>query len=293
MRKRFLALVVAAACTGCAANCVDLQQQLDSCQKTMTDQDFIIKKQDSMLRQKDHQIKTQEEGIESLQSKITELGRRLNISAKEKGRSTERIKNIASAVREYLKKQMQENRNFLTDVALDDFIGNELVARGNSGGEGMFIIDTANPIPSGGQINGIGGYFLGPADITVKLLRPVGMDYIVTYNQQIHVDADSPGTKTIDFDKPLIVKKDDLLAYYFPKNVNVPWDNNIGIKTYFPMPSDNYGQGSRITAGDIWRKDQDSRKYSLNYYGVFYTRFEPSDYNVMDIVREKQKSGGE
>ncbi len=195
MRKILLALIVAAACTGCAANCNSIQQQLDGCQKTMTDQDFIIKKQDSTIRQKDQQIKTQEETIQGLQAEVTELSRRLEISAKEKDRSSDRIKNIAAGVREYLKKQMQENRNFLTDVALEDFIGNELIERAHAGEEGMFIIDMANPIPSGGQVNGIGGYFSGPADIVVKLLRPVGLEYIVTYNKQVHVDAEGPGRK--------------------------------------------------------------------------------------------------
>ncbi len=75
--------------------------------------------------------------------------------------------------------------------------------------------------------------------------------------------------------------------------MNVPFDINIGTKTYSRMRSDKFDQGTRITAEDIWNEDQESRKYSLNYYGVFYTRFESSEFDVMSIVREKEKSGTE
>jgi hypothetical protein len=130
----------------------------------------------------------------------------------------------------------------------------------------------SHPIPSGGQINGIGGYFTGSADIVIKLLRPVGNDYIVIYNKQVKVEAAEPGKQYIDFDSPFIAKKGDVIAYYFPGPVNVPYDSDIGINTYSKIKSDKYAHGDRIAAEDIWHSDQIKRKYSLNYYGIFYTR---------------------
>ncbi len=272
MRWIFLFILVAMTTIGCAANCQNIQQQLDACQATLTDQDFIIKKQESTIRQKDQKIAEHKEAIEKISADNAELNRRLNISSNEKGRYDERIKDIASSVREFIKQQMRDNRNFLTGIALEDFIGNELIERAHTGDDKIIIINVAHPVPSGGQINGVGGYFSGPADIIIKLLRPVGNDYIVIYNKQVQVAAEEPGKKYIDFDSPFIVKKGDVIAYYFPDTVNVPYDSDIGTNTYSKMRSDKYQHGDRIAADDIWHTDQPKRKYSLNYYGIFYTR---------------------
>lgn len=272
MRWIFLFILVAMTTIGCAANCQKVQQELNTCQATQTDQDYIIKKQESTLRQKDQKISEQHESIKKMGTDIAELNRQLNISSSEKGRYDERIKTIASSVREYIKKQMQDNRNFLTGIALEDFIGSELIERAHSEEENILVVDVSNPIPSGGQINGIGGYFTGSADIVVKLLRPSGNDYIVIYNKQVQVETEAPGSKYIDFDSPFIVKKGDVIAYYFPGSVNVPYDSDIGTNAYSKMRSDKFGHGDRMAAADIWHADEIKRKYSLNYYGIFYTR---------------------
>jgi len=272
MRWIFLFTLVAMTLIGCAANCQNVQQQLDTCKTTLTDQDFIIKKQEATIRQKDEQLADQSKAIEKLKLDIAELERQLNISSDEKGQNDARVRDISAKVREFMQKQMRDNSNFLTDIALEDFIGEELMAREHTDGEKLIIIDVAHPVPSGGQINGIGGYFKGPSDVVIKLLRPVGNDYVVIYTKELKFDAGEAGKKTVDFETPFIVKKGDVIAYYFPGPVNVPYDSNIGINTYSEMELDEYKQGDRIASEDIWHKDQVKRKYSLNYYGIFYTR---------------------
>jgi hypothetical protein len=272
MRWIFLFILVAMTTMGCAANCQKVQQELNTCQVTLTDQDYIIKKQESTLRQKDQKISEQQESIKKMGADIAELNRQLNISSSEKGRYDERIRTIASSVREYIKKQMQDNRNFLTGIALEDFVGNELIERAHSDEENVLVVDVSNPVPSGGQINGVGGYFSDSAEIVIKLLRPSGNDYIVIYNKQVQVEAEAPGSKYIDFDSPFIVKKGDVIAYYFPGPVNVSYDSDIGTNAYSEMRSDKFGHGDRMAATDIWHADENKRKYSLNYYGIFYTR---------------------
>lgn len=259
---------------GCATNCTNVQQELNTCQTTLTDQDFIIKKQESSLRQKDQKIAEQAATIEKMGQDIAELNRQINILSTEKGRTNERAKDIATSVREYIKNQMKENRNFLTSIALEDFVGDELIQRANTGEETMMVVHVAHPVPSGGQINGIGGYFTGSGDLVVKLLRPTGNDFIVIYDKPVSVTANQPGEQHIDFDSPFIVKKGDIIAYYFPGPVIVPYDTNIGSTAYLKMRSDQYPHGSRIASADIWQSDQIARKYSLNYYGIFYTRVE-------------------
>ncbi len=272
MRWIILFILVMLTTIGCAANCQNVQQQFDTCQATLKDQDFIIKKQESDIRQKNQKIEEQQETIKKKDADIAELNRQLNISTNEKGRYDERIKDIASSVREYIKQQMRDNRNFLTSIALEDFIGNELIEREHTGEGNMLVINVEHPVPSGGQINGIGGYFTGSADIVIKLLRPVGNDYLVIYNKEIKVEATAPGKQYIDLDSPFIVKKGDVIAYYFPGIVNAPYDSEIGTNTYTKMRSDKYPHGERVAAEDIWHADQAKRKYSLNYYGIFYTR---------------------
>jgi hypothetical protein len=132
-------------------------------------------------------------------------------------------------------------------------------------------------VPSQGQINGIGGYFTGACDIHIKLLRPVGNDYIVTYSKPLKVEAAEPGERLIDFDQPIIARKGDIIAYYFSGPVNVPFDSALGIPSYFKMGSDKYQKGDRVAADDIWQSDQTKRKYSLNYYGIFYTKVSESE----------------
>jgi len=272
MRWIFLLILVALTTIGCAANCTNVQEKLNTCQTTLTDQDYVIKKQEATIRQKDQKIAEQVETIDKLKIDIAELDRKLGIVTTEKGRSHERIKDIATSVREYIKNQMRDNRNFLTGIALEDFIGDELIARANTGEEGILVVNVENPVPSGGQINGIGGYFTAPGDMVFKLLRPAGNDFIVIYDKKISVAADQPGEQHIDFDSPFIAKKGDIIAYYFPGPVNVPYDNNIGTTAYLQMQSDQYPHGSRIASADIWQAKQIQRKYSLNYYGIFYTR---------------------
>lgn len=210
--------------------------------------------------------------IERMGKDIAELHRQINILSTEKGRTSERARDIATAVREYIKNQMRDQRNFLTNIALEDFIGDALIERANTGEENIMVVHVAHPVPSGGQVNGIGGYFNGSGNLVVKLLRPTGNDFIVIYDKQISVSVETPGEQPIDFDSPFIVKKGDIIAYYFPGPVIVPHDINIGTTAYLKMRSDQYPHGSRVASADIWREGQPLRKYSLNYYGIFYTR---------------------
>ena len=262
--------------TGCATSQA-LQQELDKCQQSLSDQDLLMAKQESTIRQKDQKIDEQKESIQKLEAQLSELNRRLNISSTEQSRYNERIRRISGSVREFIKNQIRDQRNFLTDIALEDFIGNPLIKRENTDDSKNMIVDVAHPVPSQGQINGIGGYFTGDCEIHIKFLRPVGNDYIVTYSKPVKVAAAEPGKQLIDFDQPIIARKGDIIAYYFPGPVNVPFDRALGISSYFKMKSDKYQSGDRVEADAIWPSDQAKRKYSLNYYGIFYTKVSESE----------------
>lgn len=272
MRYVFLIVLTVLITTGCATNCQNVEQRLVQCNATLADKDLLIQKQGDIIQQKEQQIADSNKNIEQLKREVAELKRQLGISTTEKGRHDERARNLAASVREYIQKQIRDNSDFLTNIALEDFIGDEIINREHSGGEKTMIINVAHPVPSGGQINGIGGYFTGPTDLVIKLLRPVGVDYVVIYTKALKFDVSQPGKKYVDFDRPFIVKKGDILAYYFPGPVTVPYDSNIGTNAYSEMSSDEYAHGSRVLTKDIWHEDQVKRKYSLNYYGVFFDR---------------------
>lgn len=265
MKWFFLLAALLMAGAGCAANCQKIQQELDSCRNTLKDQDFIIKKQDSTIRQQENQIQTYE-------ANLAELNKHLAISSREKGTYEERIRKISSEIREYMQKQMQDNREFLTGIVFDDFIGNELVPREFSGENRALIIEVSHPVPSGGHIKGIGGYFLDSGEIVVKLFRLVEKDYMVVHSKSILVEAQKPSMQFVDFDSPLIIKPGDIIGYYFPGTVFVPYDTDVGAISYQTLRSDEYPSGSRISEDAIWEKNQVKRKYSLNYYGIFYRK---------------------
>ena len=262
--------------TGCATSQA-LQQELDQCQQSLSDQDLLLAKQESTIRQNEQKIEDQKEIITMLEEQVAELNRRLNISSTEQSLYNERLRRISSSVREFIKQQIRDERNFLTDIALEDFIGNPLIKRANTDNENNMIIDFAYPVPSQGQINGFGAYFTGSCDVHIKLLRPVGDDYIVAYDKPIKVAVNAPGKQLIDFDQPIIARKGDIMAYYFPNSVCVPFDSELGINSYFKMRSDRYKSGDRLKADDLWQPEQTKRKYSLNYYGIFYTKISESE----------------
>jgi hypothetical protein len=268
MRKTVFLVFIGLFIIGCA-NCKNIEEQLNACQKTLTDQDLIIKNKESTLRQKDQELKEKDDSLKKLELQIIELNRRLTITSSEKGLYDDRIKNVSFLVREYIKDQIRKNKEFLSEVELEDFIGNELIKREYSGESGLFIVDTANPVPSDGQINGIGGYFLGATEVVVKLLRPMGKDYIVTDSKTLNFELDNAGKSYVDFDNPLIVKKDDIMAFYFPKSVTVPYDSGLGVGSYSSMKEDKYESGGIIASDDLKDSNQIKRKYSLNYYGIF------------------------
>lgn len=276
MRWMIIFISLAMIGTGCATN-QSLQRELDQCRESLSGKDSLIAKQESAIRQKEQKIEDQKESIAILEEQMADLNRRLSISSSEQSSYGERIRRISASVREFIKQQIRDERNFLTDIALEDFIGNPLIKRENTDSDNNMIVDVANPVPSQGQINGIGGYFTGSCEIHIKLLRPVGNDYIVASDKRIQVEAKTPGKQLIDFDQPVIARKGDIVAYYFPGPVNVTFDSQLGINAYFRIRSDRYRSGDRIEADDLWQSEQEKRKYSLNYYGVFYTKVSESE----------------
>ncbi len=269
MRWIFLFLPIWLAVTGCASTCPEVRQQLKACHQSVIERDQVIGKKQAVIEEKEQTIEDKNETIATLKGQIDELDRRLNILTSEQNRYDERIQRLTSEVRDFVKMQIQENRRFLTNVALEDFVGNPLILRENVAKAGHMIVDMAHPVPGKGQINGIGGYFQGSGEICVKLLRPVGSDYIVTYSKALRVECSKTCKLLIDFDKPILVNKGDVVAYYLPGPVSVVYDREIGVNSYFEVHTDKYPVGERIKADDMWQPKQSKRKYSLNYYGIF------------------------
>jgi hypothetical protein len=269
MRWILLFAFICAAGMGCAASCPNLEQDLNACRQTVSAKEQRIHEQQSAIEQKEQTIARKNEAISSLEKRVAELNRRLNISYSEQDRYDERIRGVTSAVRGYIKQQIQEHRTFLTDIALEDFLGNPLIARESMDEENSMIVDLAHPVPAKGQVNGVGGYFKGSGEIFVKLLRPVGEDYIVTYSKVLQVAENGEGKQLIDFDKPILADEGDIVAYYLAGPVAVAYDGKIGISSYFRMREDEYPAGERLKADDILLPKQTKRKYSLNYYGIF------------------------
>ena len=98
----------------------------------------------------------------------------------------------------------------------------------------------------------------------------MGKDYIIIDSKKLSFDIEKAGKAHVDFENPLIVKKDDVLTFYFPKSVTVPYDTGLGTSAYSEMKEDEYESGGRIAADDFIQASKIKRKYSLNYYGIFF-----------------------
>ena len=268
MRWILLFVSVCAAGMGCAT-CPDVRQQLKQSEQTIEMREKLIEQQRAVISEKEGIIEDKNETISTLKNQIDELDRRLNISNNEQDRYDERIQQVTSEVRSFVKKQIQQSRSFLTNIALEDFVGFPLIARENMDTDASMVVDLAHPVPGKGQINGIGGYFKGSGSIVVKLMRPVGSDYIVTYNKTLALDAAEAAKRLIDFDSPIMVNKGDVVAYYLPESISVAYDREIGVSSYFRAATDEFPVGERIQADALWKQKQPKRKYSLNYYGIF------------------------
>ncbi|MFO7838510.1 MAG: hypothetical protein R6X08_03280 [Desulfosalsimonadaceae bacterium] len=269
MRWLLVFAALLAVCTGCAASCPTLQERLDDCKQTITNREEKIAEQQTALKKREQRIDKKNEAIESLEERIAKLEKRLNISGSEQKYYDKRLRELTSEIRSYVKGQIEQNRAFLTRIELEDFIGNPLIARRNLDEGTRMVVDTAHPIPGKGQINGIGGYFSGSGIIVVKILRPVGEDYMVAASKALEVTADSKGKHLLDFDNPIIVNKGDLVGYYIAGPAAVSYDSGPGVQSYFRMRKDDFNDGRRVEADEIWREKEPARKYSLNYYGVF------------------------
>lgn len=264
-------LLIVSVCTvgmGCAT-CPEVRQQLKDSKQTIEMREQIIEKQQAVIREKEEVIENKDETLSTLKSQIDELDRRLNISNNEQDRYDERIQQVTSEVRSFVKNQILQSRNFLTNIALEDFVGFPLISRENMDTAATMVVDLAHPVPGKGQINGVGGYFKGSGSIVVKLMRPVGKDYIVTYNKTLTLDSDEAAKRFIDFDSPIMVNKGDVVAYYLPESISVAYDRKIGVSSYFRAKADEFPVGERIEADALWKQKQPKRKYSLNYYGIF------------------------
>lgn len=268
MRWMLLFVSLFAAITGCAT-CPDVRQQLKDSEQAIEMREKMIEKQQAVISEKEEVIEDKNETITTLKKQIDELDRRLNISNNEQDRYDERIQQVTSEVRSFVKKQIQQSRSFLTNIALEDFVGFPLIARENMDTEASMVVDLAHPVPGKGQINGIGGYFKGSGRVVVKLMRPVGRDYIVTYNKTLTLDSGEAAKQLVDFDNPIMVNKGDVVAYYLPESIAVAYDRKIGVSSYFRAKSDEFPVGERIEADSLWKQKQPKRKYSLNYYGIF------------------------
>lgn len=272
MRRAVLCICVLAVSAGCTAGLHGGRSPLSACRSTVKEKEQVIEEKNKVIREKQQEVREKEKVISGLRDRVSELERLLKISYREQEQYDERIRNVTSGVRGFLKQQIMDYRNFLTHLSLEDFVGNPLIKRGSMDDSANMVVLSGHPVPAQGQINGVGGYFAGPGKISVKLLKKVGEDYIVTSSKTAAVNGSQPGRQLIDFEKPVIAEKGDLVAFYFPEGVNVYYDGGIGEASWMRISPDECRNGKKLKREDILRKKRQSRKYSLNYYGVFYSR---------------------
>ena len=170
-------------------------------------------------------------------------------------------------VKKLVRRAINEQFNALTSLMeheeLLDVIGGEILARKNTAGEDICLIDRERSVPAAGTLIGSWGYFIGPGTYKVQIIRPVEKDHIVVWESDL-LTATEEGMKKFLFPAPVRVEKGDLIGFTFKGTVNVPYDLGTGATGYL---SDRPSLGDKVKIEKI-SAEGDKRAYSIQVVGM-------------------------
>lgn len=198
-----------------------------------------------------------------LQGDVFELGRVAGVLGTEKSSRVEESALLRGQVRKFVLQQIGVLKAFLVEGNLLDYVGGELVSRTQQESAPLTLVDFAHPMPSGGTLTGVGAYFTAPAELQVKVLRPVGDRYVLIWQSQ-SLRAEAAGLARLMFPVSVGVERGDVMAYQFSQATAVSFDRGTG-RTFYT--------GEALTLGGLIRESSLSgarqrRAYSVGVFGL-------------------------
>ena len=242
-----------------------LSSLLLACQAPMNVQQLENKNRNlqQQLSSANQQLKSLESENQQLNADLKERNRVIEIMDKEKSSVNKESTTLRGQLRTFVQGQIDSLKSFLLNSNLLDYIGGELVKRGKYDNKPLTLVDLKNPIPQPGVLNGVGGYFVKPTTLVVKVLRKVNDDFVVVWESK-PLAINKTGFIKKNFPINVGIEKGDIIGYYFPKLATVAFDEGTGDTRY---SKENLKLGKRVSLSSL-SDSNNKRAYSLGVYAL-------------------------
>lgn len=204
------------------------------------------------------QLKDSEAKIEELNSLSSDL-------SKEKVSRVEESNKLRAEVRQFIRREMDDFREFFKSSDIADYVGGELIDRSNISGSNLTIIDFSHTFPKKGRLLGAAVRVTQPTVFSVLVFRRIEKKLIVLWKSELFKVVDL-GNSKVGFKLDVTVEKGDLLGFSFPENVGIPYNNKTGDTG---IVEGQLESGKLIELSDIDYRNE-KRSYSAGVYGFFY-----------------------
>lgn len=198
-----------------------------------------------------------------LEQNAAELSRVISVLGQEKTSRVEESTSLRGQVRHFVQQQIDSFKQFLLAADLLDYVGGELVERGEFDEEPVLLVDLKNPVPLNGSLTGVGGYYTSVGTVSVKVLRPVADDMVVVWSSQ-PITVSERGQQRLKFPVVVGVEQGDILAYYLSKPGMVGFDTGTGDSRYIDK---DVVVGSSLRRSSL-NGEKAKRAYSIGVFGL-------------------------
>lgn len=218
---------------------------------------------EQQLSSANNEIRQMKQKEEELRSRISDLTQTANVLTTEKTSRVTESSTLRGQVRKYVQDNIDSLKTFMVQGNLLDYVGSELVSRAKVDTKPLLIVDFANTIPSAGVLTGIGGHFIKAGSLTVKVLHPVGDQYVITWESK-ELEISGSGKQQVQFPVSVGVEKGDVIGYFFMQAPNVSFDTSTGDTLYM---LEDVALGSAVTKQNMSGAPE-KRAYSLGVFGL-------------------------
>lgn len=231
-----------------------------------------IKRLNNEVSNLNNTIERQTSEISNLEEKNRKLEADLNFTKEVKGNLEDEKGDLISTVSS-LKTNVRSTVNTVINTLTSDLLSNDnvmdrigssaITRNKNDKRKKITLVDRKNPVENAGTIYRTTGYFSGPSEYKVQVVRPVEKDsYVVWESQTIIIPK--AGNFHFNFKVPVKVEKGDILGYVFAKEVNVYYALGTGSIGSFEGTAE---LGSKFSLSKIAGESQ-KRAYSLAVHGL-------------------------
>lgn len=247
----FLAMCISASVVGCQspANVKELEAKNNGLQ--------------SQLSKAQQEISGLRNDKKQLQGEITELRRVMGVLDTEKSSRVQESLTLRTEVRQFVQAQVDGLKAFMVASDLLDYVGGELVQRSHAHEGPAVLVDLGNKVPRAGSLSGVAGYFTGPTQLKVYVLRPVDDRFVVIWGSSA-LTVTGAGEQRVEFGVNVGIEQGDVLAYDFGGNTNVTFDKGTGSVLVSGKP---LRLGSAISPSSL-KLAKEKRAYSLGVFAI-------------------------